>query len=85
MNVQAYFDYDSKKSGGLTVSHLRFGNAKITSTYLINKADFVACHKASYIRQYNMVEDVKPGGVFLLNCSWNAEELEEHLPGRRIG
>ena len=64
MNVQAYFDYDSKKSGGLTVSHLRFGNAKITSTYLINKADFVACHKASYIRQYNMVEDVKPGGVF---------------------
>ena len=65
MNVQAYFDYDSKKSGGLTVSHLRFGNAKITSTYLINKADFVACHKASYIRQYNMVEDVKPGGVFL--------------------
>ena len=82
MNVQAYFDYDSKKSGGLTVSHLRFGNAKITSTYLINKADFVACHKASYIRQYNMVEDVKPGGVFLLNCSWNAEELEEHLPGQ---
>ena len=82
MNVQAYFDYDSKKSGGLTVSHLRFGNAKITSTYLINKADFVACHKASYIRQYNMVEDVKPGGVFLLNCSWNTEELEEHLPGQ---
>ncbi|MBS7297451.1 MAG: pyruvate:ferredoxin (flavodoxin) oxidoreductase [Eubacteriales bacterium] len=82
MNVQAYFDYDSKKSGGLTVSHLRFGNAKITSTYLINKADFVACHKASYIRQYDMVQDVKPGGVFLLNCSWNAQELEEHLPGQ---
>ncbi|MEE0944797.1 MAG: pyruvate:ferredoxin (flavodoxin) oxidoreductase [Clostridia bacterium] len=82
MNVQAYFDYDSKKSGGLTVSHLRFGNAKITSTYLINKADFVACHKASYIRQYDMVQDVKPGGVFLLNCSWNAAELEEHLPGQ---
>ena len=82
MNVQAYFDYDSKKSGGLTVSHLRFGNAKITSTYLINKADFVACHKASYIRQYDMVSDVKPGGVFLLNCGWNAEELEEHLPGQ---
>jgi len=82
MNVQAYFDYDSKKSGGLTVSHLRFGNAKITSTYLINKADFVACHKASYIRQYDMVSDVKPGGVFLLNCSWNQEELEEHLPGQ---
>jgi len=82
MNVQAYFDYDSKKSGGLTVSHLRFGNAKITSTYLINKADFVACHKASYIRQYDMVQDVKPGGVFLLNCSWNQEELETHLPGQ---
>ena len=82
MNVQAYFDYDSKKSGGLTVSHLRFGHAKITSTYLINKADFVACHKASYIRQYDMVSDIKPGGVFLLNCSWNAEELEEHLPGQ---
>ena len=82
MNVQAYFDYDSKKSGGLTVSHLRFGNAKITSTYLINKADFVACHKASYIRQYDMVQDVKPGGVFLLNCSWNQAELEEHIPGQ---
>ena len=82
MNVQAYFDYDSKKSGGLTVSHLRFGHAKITSTYLINKADFVACHKASYIRQYDMVSDVKPGGVFLLNCSWGPEELEEHLPGQ---
>ncbi len=82
MNVQAYFDYDSKKSGGLTVSHLRFGDAKITSTYLINKADFVACHKASYIRQYDMVSDVKPGGVFLLNCSWNQEELEEHIPGQ---
>jgi len=82
MNVQAYFDYDSKKSGGLTVSHLRFGNAKITSTYLINKADFVACHKASYVRQYDMVQDVKPGGVFLLNCSWNAEELDTHLPGQ---
>ena len=82
MNVQAYFDYDSKKSGGLTVSHLRFGHAKITSTYLINKADFVACHKASYIRQYDMVSDVKPGGVFLLNCSWDAKELEEHIPGQ---
>ncbi len=82
MNVQAYFDYDSKKSGGLTVSHLRFGNAKITSTYLINKADFVACHKASYVRKYDMVTDVKPGGVFLLNCSWTPEELEVHLPGQ---
>ena len=82
MNVQAYFDYDSKKSGGLTISHLRFGNGKITSTYLINKADFVACHKASYIRQYDMVQDVRPGGVFLLNCSWNAEELEKNLPNQ---
>jgi pyruvate-ferredoxin/flavodoxin oxidoreductase len=82
MNVQAYFDYDSKKSGGLTCSHLRFGNSKITSTYLIDKADFVACHKASYVRQYDMVSDVKPGGTFLLNCSWNAQELEEHLPGQ---
>ncbi len=82
MNVQAYFDYDSKKSGGLTCSHLRFGNAPITSTYLINKADFVACHKASYIRQYDMVSDIKPGGVFLLNCSWTGEELEKHLPGQ---
>ncbi|MBQ8301276.1 MAG: pyruvate:ferredoxin (flavodoxin) oxidoreductase, partial [Clostridia bacterium] len=82
MNVQAYFDYDSKKSGGLTCSHLRFGNPKITSTYLINKADFVACHKASYIRQYDMVSDIKPGGVFLLNCSWDAAELEEQLPGQ---
>ena len=82
MNVQAYFDYDSKKSGGLTCSHLRFGNAPITSTYLISKADFVACHKASYIRQYDMVSDVKPGGVFLLNCSWTGEELDKHLPGQ---
>ncbi len=82
MNVQAYFDYDSKKSGGLTCSHLRFGHPKITSTYLISKADFVACHKASYIRTYDMVQDVKPGGVFLLNCSWGPEELEEHLPGQ---
>ena len=82
MYAQGYFAYDSKKSGGLTVSHLRFGHKPIKSTYYISKADFVACHKASYIRQYNMVEDVKPGGVFLLNCSWNAEELEEHLPGQ---
>ena len=83
MNVQAYFDYDSKKSGGLTVSHLRFGNAKITSTYLINKADFVACHKASYIRKYDMVTDVKPGGVFLLNCPWlTTEELDKNIPGQ---
>ena len=82
MNVQAYFDYDSKKSGGLTCSHLRFGKSPITSTYLITKADFVACHKASYIRQYDMVSDVKPGGVFLFNCSWTGKELDENLPGQ---
>lgn len=82
MNVQAYFDYDSKKSGGITVSHLRFGNAKITSTYLITKADFVACHNPSYVTKYDMVSDVKPGGVFLLNCGWTLEEMEEHLPGQ---
>ena len=82
MNVQAYFDYDSKKSGGLTCSHLRFGNSPITSTYPISKADFVACHKASYIHQYDMVSDIKPGGVFLLNCSWTGEELEKNLPGQ---
>lgn len=82
MNVQAYFDYDSKKSGGITVSHLRFGNAKITSTYLITKADFVACHNPSYVKKYDMVSDVKPGGVFLLNCGWTLEEMEEQLPGQ---
>ncbi|MCD8050020.1 MAG: pyruvate:ferredoxin (flavodoxin) oxidoreductase [Clostridia bacterium] len=83
MNVQAYFDYDSKKSGGLTVSHLRFGEPKITSSYLIDKADFVACHQASYVRKYDMVTDVKPGGTFLLNCPWKtAEELDKNLPGQ---
>lgn len=82
MNVQAYFDYDSKKSGGITVSHLRFGDAKITSTYLINQADFVACHNPSYVTKYDMVSDVKPGGVFLLNCGWTLEEMEQHLPGQ---
>ena len=82
MNVQAYFDYDSKKSGGLTCSHLRFGKSPITSTYLISKADFVACHKASYMHQYDIVSDVKPGGVFLLNCSWTGEELDKNLPGQ---
>lgn len=79
--VQAYFDYDSKKSLGLTVSHLRFGDTPIRSTYLINDADFVACHNPSYLHKYNMVQDVNDGGSFLLNCSWNAEELEEHIPG----
>lgn len=79
--VQAYFQYDSKKSGGITISHLRFGDQPIKSTYLIKQADFVACHKASYMNKYNIVQDVKPGGFFLLNCPWNDEELDEHLPG----
>ena len=82
MNVQAYFDYDSKKSGGVTISHLRFGHAPITSTYLIDKADFVACHNPSYVRKYDMVSDVKPGGTFLLNCEWTGEELDKELPGQ---
>ena len=80
--VQAYFDYDSKKSGGVTVSHLRFGKTKIKSTYLIDKADFVACHNSSYIRKYNMVQDLKDGGTFLLNCPWDEKELGENLPGQ---
>ena len=73
---------DSKKSGGVTVSHLRFGKTPIKSTYLINQADFVACHNPSYVRKYNMVQDLKDGGTFLLNCAWNTEELSQHLPGQ---
>ena len=80
--AQAYFDYDSKKSGGVTVSHLRFGKDPIKSTYLIDQADFVACHNPSYVRKYNMVQDVKDGGTFLLNCPWDLEELEKNLPGQ---
>ncbi len=80
--AQAYFSYDSKKSGGVTVSHLRFGKTPIKSTYLINQADFVACHNESYISKYNMVNDVKPGGTFLLNCQWDDKELDKHLPGQ---
>ena len=80
MYAQGYFDYDSKKSGGITISHLRFGKKKITSTYLINKADFVACHNPSYVNKYDMVQDIKPGGTFLLNCGWDLEQLDEHLP-----
>ena len=79
--VQAYFQYDSKKSGGVTISHLRFGDEPIRSTYYVQQADFVACHKAPYIGKYYIVEDVKKGGSFLLNCSWTDEELEEKLPG----
>lgn len=81
MYAQAYFAYDSKKSGGVTVSHLRFGKKPIRSTYLINKADFVACHNASYINKYDMVSDLKKGGTFLLACPWDMADLEKHLPG----
>ena len=78
--VQAYFQYDSKKTGGITISHLRFGDKPIKSPYYINKADFVACHNPSYIlKGYKMVQDVKPGGVFLINCQWTPEELNTHL------
>jgi pyruvate-ferredoxin/flavodoxin oxidoreductase len=80
MYVQAYFAYDSKKSGGVTISHLRFGKKPIRSTYLINKADFVACHNPSYIGKYDMISDLKDNGTFLLNCSWTPEELNEKLP-----
>ena len=82
MYAQAYFDYDSKKSGGVTMSHLRFGHKKIKSTYLIRQANFVACHNPAYVRKYNMVQELVDGGTFLLNCAWNAEELEKHLPGQ---
>ena len=80
--AQAYFDYDSKKSGGITMSHLRFGKKPIKSTYLIRKANFVACHNPAYIRKYNMVQELVDGGTFLLNCTWSDAELEEHLPGQ---
>ena len=82
MYAQAYFAYDSKKSGGVTISHLRFGKTPIKSTYLINMADFVACHNQAYITKYDMVQDIKPGGSFLLNTQWKDKELEEHLPGQ---
>ena len=78
--AQGYFFYDSKKSGGITVSHLRFGDSPITSTYLINKANFVACHCPSYVTKYDMVQDLVPGGTFLLNCIWTPEELDKQLP-----
>ncbi len=82
MYAQAYFDYDSKKSGGVTMSHLRFGHSPIKSTYLIHKANFVACHNPSYVRKYNMVQELVDGGTFLLNCPWDMEGLEKHLPGQ---
>ncbi|MGX9367186.1 pyruvate:ferredoxin (flavodoxin) oxidoreductase [Desulfoplanes sp. PS50] len=80
MFAQGYFAYDSKKSGGITVSHLRFGHTPIQSTYLVNAADFVACHKASYVHQYDILETIKEGGTFLLNAPWTLEEMETELP-----
>ena len=80
MYAQGYFAYDSKKSGGLTISHLRFGKTPIKSTYLIDQADFVACHNQSYVTRYDMVSDLKEGGVFLLNTIWNKDQLDEELP-----
>ncbi len=82
MYAQAYFDYDSKKSGGVTMSHLRFGKKPIKSTYLIHQANFVACHNPAYMRKFNMAQELVEGGSFLLNCSWNDEELEQHIPGQ---
>ena len=82
MYAQAYFDYDSKKSGGVTMSHLRFGKSPIKSTYLITRANFVACHNPAYIRKYNMVQELVDGGTFLLNCPWDMEGIEKHLPGQ---
>ena len=82
MYAQGYFAYDSKKSGGLTVSHLRFGSQPIKSTYYISKADFVACHNPSYVDKYDMVDDLKEGGSFLLNCPWDVDELDKRLPGK---
>ncbi len=80
MYAQAYFAYDSKKSGGVTISHLRFGNSPIKSSYLVDKADFVACHKPSYVGRYDLLKGLKKGGVFLLNCMWRKDELEDRLP-----
>lgn len=82
MSVQAYFDYDSKKSGGVTISHLRFGHSKIKASYLIDRANFVACHAPAYLYKYDMVEDLIPGGTFLLNCPWSLEDLEKRLPNK---
>jgi len=81
MYAQAYFAYDSKKSGGITVSHLRFGDKAIKMPYLINKADFISCSQQSYVYKYNLLEGLKPGGTFLLNTNWSATELDQHLPG----
>ena len=80
--IQAYFQYDSKKTSGITISHLRFGDAPIKSPYYINKANFVACHNSAYLKKYDMISDVKPGGTFLLDCAWSADELDANLPGK---
>ena len=80
LNVQAYFQYDSKKSGGITISHLRFGEQPIKSAYYVSQAEFVACHMPAYLEKYDIVQDVRPGGTFLLNCSWKDEDLERFFP-----
>jgi pyruvate-ferredoxin/flavodoxin oxidoreductase len=80
LKAQAYFQYDSRKSGGVTISHLRFGKSPIKSTYYVSKANFVACHNPSYLENFDMVQDVKPGGAFLANTSWGTDELDKHLP-----
>ena len=82
MYAQAYFAYDSKKTGGITISHLRFGKSPIKSTYYVKKADFVACHNPSYVTRYDIISDIKEGGTFLLNCQWSPEELEAQLPAK---
>ena len=80
MYSQAYFAYDSRKSGGVTISHLRFGSQPIRSSYLIDSADFIACHNQSYVDKYDLLRGIKEGGVFLLNCMWKDGDLEKHLP-----
>ncbi len=80
--AQAYFDYDSKKSGGVTMSHLRFGKTPIKSTYLLDEADYIACHKPAYVHQYDVLDGLKKGGTFLLNCVWDESELDKHLPAK---
>ena len=82
MYAQAYFSYDSKKSGGITQSHLRFGNKPIRSTYLVKTANFVACHKQEYVHLYDMVTELNEGGTFLLNTTWSVDELDQHLPAK---
>ncbi len=83
--IQAYFQYDSKKTSGITISHLRFGDNPIKSPYYINKADFVACHNSAYLKKYDMISDVKPGGTFLLDCAWSVDELDSKLPEKVKG